>query len=731
MKLQRLFNAAFIMGLGFTGVFLPGGVCSAEGAVLEKPDIINVVVDGRNIDLDQPPVIKDQRVLVPLRGIFEAIGADIVWNQESQTVTGRKGYDVFSIGIGSTKAVANDREFNLEVPACIINNRTMVPVRFAAESVGADVQWDGDNKTVLISTASEEENQTVTAEGEIHMKSGEGSANGYITAGSSCRFEIDEDIDPEEIVILSLSNLDDNNKGKFNYITLYNRETGQNICYATGAAAEGGYAERSRIRYFRTSDFINKRYYVIVSTPDDGYTGKFTINAKVVNRISFVKEDTAENKLTMDANPSAPSTDPFSPDAPRTYCISSNPEKLGEKALDTQLYSNEGKGSELGESGYYLQRSPVNRNANIFWEHINNYGRDMKFGVLLWNTEKEPLTIKLNSRSFYGSELNGPDFSCSTRIWIERAEGKKSMEKDEADSYYSGFGPNYTITIPAYNEENPSDSARWICLYTVKDSKGGYFNGVEDISVTDSSGNEYTGQKLLCDTYIMEVGFKGCVPNHEMTRINVSHAQRAFGDRTYRGSGNGAVLEAHIQGTTFISDDHPFNFVIGGYDVPFLNDGELMALNDYIWNSDSNSPFDFVNYVEDYPKNGSSTITADDIRQINGRVNGGNYGVIYKLTFDRILSDKPVKGKIKFNSKVIGCFYDFNLSNGFPQALVAVYDDKGRNFEAALSRKGDMVSSCIEVDFNEDIAHDDGPVTFYFVMGGMGSMPVEISFENT
>ncbi len=730
MKFQKFFYYFSVITSVLIGLILSTSLCFAQ-AVQSNQNNIRVLVDGKEISFDQPPVIKNNRVLVPLRGVLEAVGTEVVWNSKSRTVVAKRGYRMFSVGIGKTRALTNIREVDMDVPPLIINNRTMIPVRFAAESIGTDVEWDGSTRTVKISTAlSKDADSTVTENGKIEIKSGEGSFSGYIDAGSTCSIEIEEDIDPDKLVILSLSDLDENNKKKFNYLLLENIKTGQSVRYNEGAAVEGGHAERSRIRYFRTSDSENLRYRAVVSTPGDGYSGKFTVNVKIVNRLSYVKKDTAGNIVKDSVKPSASSTEPFEEDTPRTYCISSSPEAISSIPLDVYRYKEASRPAELGENGYYLQRSPVNRNANIYWEHINNYYKDMKFGVLLWNTEKKALTVKLNSRSFYGSESNSADFNCSTRVWIERANGEKSLDRDEVDEFYQGFGPDMTIEIPAYNEENPAASARWICLYTVKGIFGFcYFNGVADISITDSSGAEYTGQKLYCDTYVMEPGTKYDLPTHEITRQNVLTAKRAFGDKTYRGSGNGAVLEAHIEGTTDITENKPFSFTIGGFEVPVLSGNELVTINDCIWDNERGCPTDTINYIEAYPKKGTTSISTDDVREINGRVNGVNYGVIYKVTFDRIKSDKPVKGKVKFNSKVIGCFYDFGLNSGYPSMLVSVYDDKGNSYEAVLNRSKDLASPYIEAVFNPDVSQE-GPVTYNFVLGGMGFMPAEISFEN-
>ena len=98
------------------------------------------------------PVLRNGRTLVPLRGIFEALGAIVNWDENSQTVTvSREGIKILTITIGCRTATKNGAEIFLDVPAELINNRTMVPLRFVSETLGAKVDWDVSSNTVLIS----------------------------------------------------------------------------------------------------------------------------------------------------------------------------------------------------------------------------------------------------------------------------------------------------------------------------------------------------------------------------------------------------------------------------------------------------------------------------------------------------------------------------------------------------------------------------------------------------
>ena len=116
-----------------------------------QPDVqISVTINDKKVSFDQPPVEKQGRTLVPLRAIFENLGATVNWNDVTQTVTSCKGDISISLTIGSNKLYVNEKEIVLDVPAQLINNRTFVPVRAVAEAFKCKVDWDDQNKTVII-----------------------------------------------------------------------------------------------------------------------------------------------------------------------------------------------------------------------------------------------------------------------------------------------------------------------------------------------------------------------------------------------------------------------------------------------------------------------------------------------------------------------------------------------------------------------------------------------------
>ena len=111
---------------------------------------IKVLVNGVPVQFDQPPVLENGRTLVPLRAIFEALGANVGWDDATQTVTATKNGIQISLQIGSTQMYVNGNVKTLDVPAKLINSRTLVPVRAVSEAFGCKVDWINDTQTGVI-----------------------------------------------------------------------------------------------------------------------------------------------------------------------------------------------------------------------------------------------------------------------------------------------------------------------------------------------------------------------------------------------------------------------------------------------------------------------------------------------------------------------------------------------------------------------------------------------------
>ena len=114
---------------------------------------ISVQIDSEFVEFeDQRPTIVDDRTLVPVRGVFEHVGFNVDWNPISQQATLTSDDFEVILTIGSAEFTTNGVAHTLDVPAQIINDRTMLPIRAVMESVGYYVGWDGRSRTVLISS---------------------------------------------------------------------------------------------------------------------------------------------------------------------------------------------------------------------------------------------------------------------------------------------------------------------------------------------------------------------------------------------------------------------------------------------------------------------------------------------------------------------------------------------------------------------------------------------------
>lgn len=113
---------------------------------------ISIIMNGEELLMDQPPVIINGRTLVPFRAIFEAFGTQVSWDGETKTASAEKDGMSIKLVVNSNKAFVNNEEKELDVAPFALNGRTLVPVRFISETLGAKVSWDGENRMVNIET---------------------------------------------------------------------------------------------------------------------------------------------------------------------------------------------------------------------------------------------------------------------------------------------------------------------------------------------------------------------------------------------------------------------------------------------------------------------------------------------------------------------------------------------------------------------------------------------------
>ncbi|HHU31146.1 MAG TPA: trypsin-like serine protease [Clostridia bacterium] len=113
---------------------------------------VSVYVDGVRLNLPLEPVIESGTTLVPMRPIFEALGAEVSWDSLNNEVKAIKGNTTIILPVGKKVAIINGYIHNLTVPSKIVNHYTLVPLRFISEAFGGEVDWDEASKVITINT---------------------------------------------------------------------------------------------------------------------------------------------------------------------------------------------------------------------------------------------------------------------------------------------------------------------------------------------------------------------------------------------------------------------------------------------------------------------------------------------------------------------------------------------------------------------------------------------------
>ena len=111
---------------------------------------IRVLINGAPLTMEVAPVLRTGRVLVPMRAIFEALGAVVTWQDDLSIIRATHRQTALVLQIGNNTAWASGTRRRLDVPPVLVENRTMVPLRFVSESLGANVSWDEATHTVTI-----------------------------------------------------------------------------------------------------------------------------------------------------------------------------------------------------------------------------------------------------------------------------------------------------------------------------------------------------------------------------------------------------------------------------------------------------------------------------------------------------------------------------------------------------------------------------------------------------
>ena len=152
MVARRLLRSLALVAAALLSATGPAGAQTGSYTTVTQAPYVKVLVDGQPVAFDVPPAIAGGRVLVPLRGVFERLGAVVAWDNRTQTVLAQRGATSVALTIGAAQAMINGQPAALDVPPMLIGGRTMVPLRFVSQALGANVVWDAPSATVAITT---------------------------------------------------------------------------------------------------------------------------------------------------------------------------------------------------------------------------------------------------------------------------------------------------------------------------------------------------------------------------------------------------------------------------------------------------------------------------------------------------------------------------------------------------------------------------------------------------
>ena len=113
---------------------------------------ISITIDGNAVKTDTDPIMRNGSVLVPMRAVFEEMGCSVEWDDSEKKVTVSKDGINVTVTIGANTMNVNGKEITLDIPAEIVNERTMIPVRAVSEALECNVDWNEDSNTVVITS---------------------------------------------------------------------------------------------------------------------------------------------------------------------------------------------------------------------------------------------------------------------------------------------------------------------------------------------------------------------------------------------------------------------------------------------------------------------------------------------------------------------------------------------------------------------------------------------------
>lgn len=150
-------NSKKIISIGLSTLLGMGIVFTPTVYAAESRQEVSIYINGKKTEYPVMPYLQKGVTMVPMRSIFEQLGAEVDWDANTKTVHAMKEYQDISLTIGSKEAIINNVSKELLEAPIVKEGATMVPLRFVGEGLGADVMWLEDTKSVYIDLPEEQE----------------------------------------------------------------------------------------------------------------------------------------------------------------------------------------------------------------------------------------------------------------------------------------------------------------------------------------------------------------------------------------------------------------------------------------------------------------------------------------------------------------------------------------------------------------------------------------------
>ena len=132
-------------------------IAAAMTATAFANETVKLTINGASVGSEVPPQIINGHTMVPVRTIFEGVGARVSWDADTKTITGKKGSTIVTMQVDSNIVTVDGESKTIEAAPVIIDGRTLAPVRYVAEAFGGRVDWNPDTKVANIRTYKNKE----------------------------------------------------------------------------------------------------------------------------------------------------------------------------------------------------------------------------------------------------------------------------------------------------------------------------------------------------------------------------------------------------------------------------------------------------------------------------------------------------------------------------------------------------------------------------------------------